>query len=50
LKAFRGKTVFSGGFGAILEFLDLFEGLGATDMAPAKYGDFSGILWNFLGF
>jgi hypothetical protein len=31
LEAFRGKMVFSGGSGVILEFLEWLEGLGAKD-------------------
>jgi hypothetical protein len=48
LEAFRGKTVFTGGFGAVLEFLECFEGLGAKDRGSIEiwgfFRDFCGIL------
>jgi hypothetical protein len=50
LEAFKGKTVFLGGFGVILEFLEWLEGLGQKTGALAKFGDFQGFLWNFGGF
>jgi hypothetical protein len=50
LKAFRDNSVILGGFGAILEFLEWLEGLGAKDTGSCEIEDFLGILWNFGGF
>jgi hypothetical protein len=44
LEAFKGKTVFSGGYGAILEFLKWLDGLGAKDRGSCEIWDFCGIL------
>jgi hypothetical protein len=48
LEAFRGKTVFSGGSGATLIFLEWLEGLGTKDRGSCKvwgfFSDFYGIL------
>jgi hypothetical protein len=48
LEGFKGKTVFLGGFGVILEFLEWLEGLGTKDRSPTKFGrffkEFSGFL------
>jgi hypothetical protein len=38
-----GKMVFLGGSGAILEFLEWLEGLGAKDRGSCKFWGFSGI-------
>jgi hypothetical protein len=46
LEAFRGKTVFLGDSGAILEFLEWLEGLGAKDKGSCK---FLGIFRYFCG-
>jgi hypothetical protein len=48
LEAFRGKMVFSGGSGAILEFLEWLEGLGTKDWGSREV-DFSGIFVEFWG-
>jgi hypothetical protein len=42
LEAFRGKTVFLGGSGAILRFLEWLEGFGAKNRGSCK-------IWGFLG-
>jgi hypothetical protein len=42
LEAFRGKMVFSGGFWGLSEILGVVEGLGATDRALEKCGNFFG--------
>jgi hypothetical protein len=42
LVAFRGKTVFSGGSGVILDFLECLEGLDAKDRGSCKIWGFSG--------
>jgi hypothetical protein len=47
LEAFRGKTLFLGGSGPILEFLECLESLGAKDRAHANFGKFSGISVEF---
>jgi hypothetical protein len=44
LEAFRGKMVFSGGFWGLSEILGVVEGLGATDRALEKCGNFLAIL------
>jgi hypothetical protein len=43
------KWSFKEVLGAILEFLEWLEGLGAKDMALVNFGDFQGFLWNFGG-
>jgi hypothetical protein len=40
LEAFRGKMVFWGGSGAILEFLEWLEGLGAKDRGSYEFWGF----------
>jgi hypothetical protein len=45
-EAFRGKTVFLGGSGAILEFLELLEGLGAKDRGSCRIWIFLGDFWS----
>jgi hypothetical protein len=47
LEDFRGKTVFSGGSGAILEFLEWLEGLGVKYRGSCEIWGFSG---NFVDF
>jgi hypothetical protein len=47
LEAFRGKTVFSGGSGVNLEFLEWLEGLGAKDRGSCKVWGFHGFWWIF---
>jgi hypothetical protein len=48
MEAFGGKTIFLGGSGVILEFLEWFEGLGAKDRGSCEgwglLGDFGGFL------
>jgi hypothetical protein len=44
LESFRGKTVCSGGFGVIREFLEWLEGLGTKDTSSCE---FWGFLWSF---
>jgi hypothetical protein len=44
LEAFRGKMVFLGGFWGLSEILGVVEGLGATDRALKKCGNFLAIL------
>jgi hypothetical protein len=36
LEAFKGKTVFSGGYGPILEFLEWLDGLGAKNRGSCE--------------
>jgi hypothetical protein len=43
LEACRGKTIFSGGSRATLEFLELLEGLGAKDSALVEFRNFLSI-------
>jgi hypothetical protein len=47
LEAYRGKTVFLGGSGVVLEFLEWLEGLGAKDRALAEFGNVLGFMWIF---
>jgi hypothetical protein len=47
LEVFRGKTVFSGDYGVILEFLEWLEGLTAKDRGSCKIWGFSGIFVDF---
>jgi hypothetical protein len=50
LEASRGETVFLGGSGAILEFLEGLEGIGAKDRGSCDVRRFLGIsveLWRF---
>jgi hypothetical protein len=47
--SFQGKTVFLGGTGAILEFLEWLEGLGVKDRGSCEIWDFFGDFCGFLG-
>jgi hypothetical protein len=47
LKACRGKTIFSGGSGVIMEFLEWLEGLGSKDRDSCKIWEF---FRDFCGF
>jgi hypothetical protein len=47
LEAYRGKTVFLGGSGVVLEFLEWLEGLDAKDRALAEFGNVLGFMWIF---
>jgi hypothetical protein len=44
LDAFSGQTIFSGGSGAILKFLEWLEGLGAKYSGTCKIW---GFFWDF---
>jgi hypothetical protein len=48
LEAFRGKTIFLGGVGAILEFLKWLEGLGAKERGSYEFWGFFRDLSEFL--
>jgi hypothetical protein len=49
--SFQGQNgIFQEVLGAIIEFLEWLEGLGAKEMSLVKLGDFQGFLWNFGGF
>jgi hypothetical protein len=47
--SFQGKTVFLGGSGAILEFLEWLEGLGVKDRGSCEIWEFFGDFCGFLG-
>jgi hypothetical protein len=49
MKAFRGKTVFSGVFWGFLEFWSGWRGLAQNTGASAKFGNFLGIFGEFSG-
>jgi hypothetical protein len=49
LEAFRGKMVFLGGSGAILEFLEWLEGLGVKDRGSCEIWEFFRDFCGFLG-
>jgi hypothetical protein len=47
LEAFKGKMVFLGGFGVILEFLEGLEGLWYKRQGSCGIWEFSGIFVDF---